>query len=102
MKTDKKDFCEKYIKKVKNDKDIAEREIDWDCDFRDRVHFTINVSETSPSSMVMGGPIPRILFTLDAEDLHYLYTKYSSQVVKELADNIQELKAAYGFNKDAV
>ena len=97
MKTGIKNFCIKYNTKLKNDKDIKENQLDFFCDYRDRISFRLNVISTSPNSYWLQ-PYPcENLITLDNEDLEYLYKKYSVKMKEEMEMNIAAIKNDYNF-----
>ena len=97
METSIKDFCDDYLKKLQNDKDIEANPIDWYQDARDRISFRVYKTDFCP--MVR----PRFMFeycgepsiTLDNEDLKYLYDKYSKKLQEEMNENIENVKALY-------
>lgn len=95
MKTEIKDFCNYYLNKLNLDKDIKERKLEWNQDFRERIKFHITEYETTPNTTIIGEYHGRNLFVLDDEDLKYLYNKYRSFLQKELDDNIEKLKKDY-------
>ncbi len=100
MTTGYRDFCEKYKEKIANDKDIRENEVDFQRDYRDRITFSISIYSTCPQAVRS----PRMfdettMFTLDEEDLKYLYDKYSKKLEAEMEANIAKVKGSY---KDAL
>jgi len=99
MDTGIRDFCVKYKEKLKNDKDIKENRLDFSTDFRDRISFNVNMYISCPNTMRGFGYNGQNLFTLDAEDLEYLYKKYSKKMVAEMEQNIAKVKDSY---KDAL
>ena len=95
MKTGVRDFCLKYNEKLKNDKDIQDDKIVFFRDDRERIKFNVSMNVTIPNAMhfrLYGGDN---LFTLDEEDLKYLYHKYSKKVVAEMELNITKVKESY-------
>ena len=99
MDTGIRDFCVKYKEKLKNDKDIKENQLDFSTDFRDRISFNVNMYISCPNTMRGFGYNGQNLFTLDAEDLEYLYKKYSKKIEAEMEQNIAKVKDSY---KDAL
>lgn len=98
MKSSINDFCKLYKEKLKLDKDIKETTPTFfDEDYRDRISFILTEYTTNPGSTWFppGHYSGTHLFTLDSEDLEYLYNKYSKKLVKELEDNINEIKKEY-------
>lgn len=96
MKTGYRDFCEKHNEKIANDADIKENESTKFTDFRKRIGFSVNIKESSPGTMWIFGYSGDDLFVLDAEDLEYLYNKYSRKVQEEMDKNIEDIKNSYG------
>jgi len=99
MDTGIRDFCVKYKEKLKNDKDIKETQLDFFRDFRDRISFNVNMYTSCPNTMWSFGYNRQNLFTLDSEDLKYLYDKYSKKIEAELKENVAKVKESY---KDAL
>jgi len=99
MSTGYRDFCEKYNKKLKNDKDIKDNKLDFLRDFRDRINFSVNMYIACPNTMCRWDYNGQNLFRLDEEDLEYLYNKYSKKIEAEMAQNIAKVKDSY---KDAL
>ena len=99
MDTGIRDFCVKYNEKLKNDKDIKENQLDFFSDYRDRINFNLNVYVPCPNTNWMGQYNGQNLFRLDAEDLEYLYKKYSKKIEAEMEQNIAKVKDSY---KDAL
>ena len=95
MNTNFKDFCKYYKEKLENDKDIKERYVDYHTDYRDRINFSIVSSSTAPGYTRNYSGIT--LFTLDKEDLKYLYDKYSPKVKEELEQNLKKIQKEYGL-----
>ena len=96
MDTPIKDFCEKYKEKLKNDKDIAQRELDHWVDYRDRISFYVLEYGCCPGAYRIGsGYMGTTMFQLDKEDLEYLYNKYSKKVRQEMKERIEEIKEDY-------
>ena len=95
MSTPYRDFCKKYKEKLKNDKEIKEDSLSRYDDFRDRITFRVNVYATCPGLVRMGGWAGDVLFNLDAEDLQYLYNKYSKKIKAEMEQNIAKVKDDY-------
>ena len=96
MDTGYKDFCEQYKKKLENDKDIEENDLEYLTDFRDRISFNVNVFISCPNTQWVGGIYNgKNLFKLDDEDLEYLYKKYSKKIVAEMEQNIVNIKKSY-------
>jgi len=95
MDTKYKDFCDNYKEKLVLDEDIATNEIALFRDYRHRVHFELHMTRRSPTQlMIFGNPTQR-MFTLDDEDIQYLYNKYSKKIQAERDANIAELKTKY-------
>lgn len=98
MDTEIHDFCEAYVKKLRLDKDILDNpavtSMQMLSDIRERLNFTINLHVTYPMSYYpnRGG---RQLFVLDAEDLNYLYEKYSKRLAAEMEKNVEYVKNLY-------
>jgi hypothetical protein len=97
MKTSYKDFCKKYKEKLVNDKDIEENKIDIFQDIRPRISFKVVIEERVPNTILIGWSpyIGTTVFTLDKEDLEYLYKKYSGRVKEEMEQNIAKVKESY-------
>lgn len=95
MDTGIRDFCVKYKEKLKNDKDIKENQLDYSRDFRDRISFNVNMYTSHPNIMWSFGYNGQNLFTLDSEDLEYLYNKYSKKIEAEMEQNIVKVKDRY-------
>ncbi len=95
MNTGYLDFCKAYNQKIKNDKDIKENSQHPLYDSRDRISFRINVIEICPAMRPIFGYNGSSLFTLDQEDLEYLFNKYSKKAQEELDKNIEEIKNRY-------
>jgi hypothetical protein len=90
-------FCTIYKKKLVYDIDICENPMnasDILYDYRDRINFVVSHTITAPGIQIMG-PLYTHTITLDAEDLKYLYDKYSKGLSKELEDNIQQVHKLY-------
>ena len=94
MNTDINRFCNRYLKKLKNDKDILEKEIHSFDDVRERISFHITLKSYVPSSIGQTD-YSTLLFALDDEDLKYLYDKYSKKLQEEMKQNIDEVKQMY-------
>ena len=90
-----RDFYLKYNEKIKNDKDIKENQLDFFRDFRPRISFNVNVFEGIPIATPSFGYNGQNLFTLDSEDLEYLYNKYSKKTKAEMELNIAKIKDSY-------
>lgn len=99
MDTGIRDFCVKYNEKLKNDKDIKDNKLDFLRDFRDRISFKVNMYTSCPNIMWSSGYNGQNLFTLDDEDLEYLYKKYSKKIEAEMEQNVAKVKNSY---KDAL
>lgn len=95
METGIRDFCINYKKKLKNDKDIKENQIDFLYDYRERINFSLNMNVTYPSSLPSWQYDGQNLFRLDEDDLEYLYKKYSKKILDEMEQNISEIKDRY-------
>lgn len=87
-------FCKAYQEKLKNDKNIKEVNIPFLQDRRKRINFVVNLIESIPGTVNFPG-YGRALFTLDEEDLNYLYNKYSKYLEKELFSKIEDLQKDY-------
>lgn len=94
-------FCTLYNKKLENDKDIEDNEVSPFEDYRDRIHFKIVENSNAPGLTTMHhyGYTGNFMFTLDADDLKYLYNKYSCKMKEEMENNIKEVEEKY---KDAL
>ena len=96
MSTEILEFCKVYEEKLRLDKDIAETEIDFLQDYRDRISFEVGVHRRNFNMRnlfhVRG---VRKTITLDAEDLKHLYEKYSKKLQDELLTNIAKIKKEY-------
>jgi hypothetical protein len=108
MKTGIKDFCKDYIEMLKNNETIKEWRKKFDkegvymsyakssrLDYVDRITFELHSMKYAPGYMTLGGRGNRKLFTLDEDDVEYLYAKYHKQLEIELTANIEELKQNY-------
>lgn len=97
MNTKIKDFCEKYQDKLRFDKSIAKDKQKYSFhDYRDRISFNVNMTIYTPNIMLLGGfNHGTIMMKLDAEDLKYLYNKYSKKIIDEMEENIQKIKNEY-------
>lgn len=95
METGIRDFCINYKKKLKNDKDIKENQIDFLYDCRERINFNLNMYVTCPNSHPTWQYNGQNLFRLDEDDLEYLYKKYSKKILDEMEQNISEIKDRY-------
>lgn len=95
METGLRDFFVKYNEKLKNDKDIKDNKLDYFRDFRDRISFSVNMRTSSPNTMWSFGYNGENLFTLDEEDLKYLFEKYSKKIEDEMKQNIAKVKDSY-------
>lgn len=90
-----KDFCMAFNKKLKLDKEIKDIKLNIYNDCRERINFNLHVTETSPGMMWAFGYTGTKLFTLDSDDLQYLYNKYSEKVLIEMEQNIIEIRNNY-------
>ena len=90
-----KQLCDRYNEKIVNDLDIKENKLTGFLDCRKRINFSVNVSDWAPCSQWSFDYNGDNLFVLDAEDMEYLYKKYSKKVQDELDKNIAELKDEY-------
>lgn len=88
-----KEFILSYNEKLKNDRDIKERKIDLMEDYRDRITFTVHSKVYSLLSMSPSLNVSPPLFTLDSEDLEYLYNKYSKIMEKEEEEELKKILA---------
>lgn len=95
MNTPIRDFCQKYQDKVKNDKEIKETKVESWNDCRDRISFYISEITHTPGTL-SSRRASLNLIKLDDSDLEYLYNKYSKLLIKEMEDNIAEIKSKYG------
>ena len=98
MNTEIKDFCKKYKQKLVNDEDIKKNKQDTLTDCRDRIKFKVHQFEDAPGYYRANymGYSGSSLFELDAEDLQYLYNKYSKKLEAEMNRNIEKVKQEYG------
>lgn len=96
MNTGYKDFCKVYKKKLELDKDIKENPTDiFDNDYRDRITFHLTEYITNQMCSYIGIYTGSCLFTLDEEDMEYLYNKYSKKVKAEMEQNIKKVRNDY-------
>jgi len=91
MNTGYRDFCRKYKEKLKRDLEIKIPNSD---NLRIKFIFNIEIVEKFPVA-VFYPPDKKYLFTLDDEDLVYLYNKYSKLIRDELEENIKKIKEEY-------
>jgi hypothetical protein len=96
------EFCNKYKKKLVNDKEISERKegkVEPYDDITDRINFRVNMTRAAPGYEVLGINNGDDFFILDQEDLDYLYAKYSKRLNEEMEKNIQEVRDQYKTEK---
>ena len=92
MKTEYRDFCEKYNEKLINDNSIKENKMSILVDDRVRITFYLSLKTLSLKDMPVSYRTLQTLFELDKEDLEYLYNKYSIKAKEEMKHNIEEMK----------
>lgn len=97
MDTRIQEFCSIYKKKLNNDKDIAEKPLEFLSDYRDRIIFYVSYNTHSPASPGSLFNLNTSIMRLDEEDLKYLYDKYSKKLKEEMDKNINELKDKYNL-----
>ena len=92
MKSSILNFCDHYKKKLESDESfrIKPRE---PMDYRDTISFTVGVKYSCMMGFGLGHP--NTLITLDDEDLKYLHDKYSKLLLKEMEENIEDVRNAY-------
>lgn len=89
-------FCKKYLMKLEDaKKQLEEKTANITSPFftKETIDFKVCLNVSYPLAYVGGNDIS--LFTLDEDDLKYLYDKYSKKLQEEMERNIEEVKKMY-------
>jgi hypothetical protein len=96
MNTNILNFCESYKEKLKTDKGLKDKYENYKNNYIDDYSPIIKfIIKKTTYFRGQSDIMEECLFTLDSEDLEYLYNKYSKLLNKELEDNIRNMRNLY-------